>query len=201
VSSIQKLGLKMTASEYALWEREQTEKHEYYAGEVFSQAGGTRRHSLIGSNVLSEIRQLLKHRDCQVHGSDVRIHVEATGYQAYPDVSVACPPIEGFSEDVISNPILLVEVLSPATADFDRSGKFWHYRQIPSLKEYLVFWQDEARAEQRTRNSEGLWLLRDVVGIEAVIQLASLDSPLAMKDVYDKVDFQVEAKQSQTSLG
>lgn len=191
MSSIQKLDLKMTASEYALWEREQTEKHEYYAGEVFSQAGGTRRHSLIGSNVLSEIRQLLKNRDCQAHGSDMRIHVEATGYQAYPDVSVARPPIEGFSEGVISNPILLVEVLSPSTADFDRGSKFGHYRQIPSLKEYLVFWQDEARAEQRTRNSEGLWLLRDIVGIEAVIQLASLDSSLAMKDVYDKVDFQV----------
>lgn len=189
MSSIQKLDLKMTASEYALWEREQTEKHEYYAGEVFSQAGGTRRHSLKGSNVLSEVRQLLKNRDCQTHGSNMRIHVEATGYQAYPYVSVACPPIEGFSEDVISNPILLVEVLSPATADFVRGVKFGHYRQIPSLKEYLVFWQDEARAEQHTRSPEGLWLLRDIVGIEAVIQLASLDSPLAMKDVYDKVDF------------
>lgn len=189
MSSIQKLDLKMTASEYAIWEREQTDKHEYYAGEVFSQAGGTRRHSLIGANVLSEIRQVLKHRDCQAHGSDMRIHVEATGYQAYPDVSVACPPIEGFSEDVISNPILLVEVLSPATADFDRGGKFGHYRQIPSLQEYLVFWQDEARAEQHTRTPEGLWLLREVVGIDAVLQLASLQSPLAMKDVYDKVNF------------
>jgi len=194
MSSIQKLDLKMTASEYALWEREQTEKHEYYAGEVFSQAGGTRRHSLIGLNIARVIGNHLANRDCQVHGSDMRIHVEATGYQAYPDVSVACPPIEGFSEDVISNPILLVEVLSPATADFDRSGKFAHYRKIPSLKEYLVFWQDEARAEQHTRSPEGLWLLRDIVGIEAVIQLASLDSSLAMKDVYDKVDFRVEAK-------
>lgn len=179
----------MTASQYALWEREQTEKHEYYAGEVFSQAGGTRRHSLIGLNIARVIGNHLANRDCQTHGCNIRIHVEATGYQACPDVSVACPPIEGFSEDVISNPILLVEVLSPTTADFDRSVKFGHYRQIPSLKEYLVFRQDEARAEQRTRNSEGLWLLRDIVGIEAVIHLASLDSPLAMKDVYDKIDF------------
>ena len=194
MSSIPKLDLKMTAAEYALWEREQTEKHEYHAGEVFSQAGGTRRHSLIGSNVLSEIRQSLKDRDCQAHGSDMRIHVEATGYQAYPDVSVACPPIEGFSDDVISNPVLLVEVLSPSTADFDRGGKFGHYRQIPSLKEYLVFWQDEVRVEQHTRTSEGLWLLREVVGIDAVLQLASLEIPLSLKDAYDKVDLQANAK-------
>ena len=193
MSSIPKLDWKMTASEYALWEREQTEKHEYYAGEVFSQAGGTRRHSLIGSNIARVIGNHLKVRDCQTHGSDMRIHVEATGYQAYPDVSVACPPIEGFSDDVISNPILVIEVLSPSTADFDRGGKFGHYRQIPSLKEYLVFWQDEARVEQHTRTPEDLWLLREVVGIDAVLQLASLEIPLSLKDAYDKVDFRANA--------
>jgi Uma2 family endonuclease len=192
MSSVPKLDLKMTASEYALWEREQTDKHEYYAGEVFSQAGGTRRHSLIGSNIARVLGNHLRDRDCQAHGSDMRIHVEATGYQAYPDVSVACPPIEGFSDDVISNPILLVEVLSPSTADFDRGGKFGHYRQIPSLKEYLVFWQDEARVEQHTRTHEGLWLLREVVGMDAILQLPSLNVSLSLKDAYDKVVFRTQ---------
>ena len=87
--SVPKLDLKMTASEYALWEWEQTDKHEYYAGEVFSQAGGSRRHRLIGSNIACVLGNHLKDRDSQAHRSDMRIHVEATGYQAYPDVSVA----------------------------------------------------------------------------------------------------------------
>lgn len=90
---------------------------------------------------------------------------------------------------MISNPILLVEVFSPSTADFDRGSKFGHYRQISSLNEYLVFWQDEARVEQHTRTPEGLWLLREVVGIDAVLHLESLKIPLALKDAYDKVDF------------
>lgn len=188
MSSAERLTRRMTADEYAVWEREQTERHEFFDGEVYSQAGGTRRHSLIGSNVLGEVRHLLKGKDCEAHGADMRVHVKATGYQAYPDVSVVCPPIEGDSNEVISNPVLLVEVLSPSTADFDRGGKFGHYRQIPSLLEYLVFWQDEARVEQHTKTAEGLWLLREVVGIEQTLQLASLGRPLALRDAYDKVE-------------
>jgi Uma2 family endonuclease len=83
---------------------------------------------------------------------------------AYSDAAVVCPPIEGEADDVISNPVLLAEVLSPSTADYDRGGKFGHYRQIPSLREYLVIWQSEARVEQHQRTEEGLWLLLDVVG-------------------------------------
>ncbi|MDZ4848165.1 MAG: Uma2 family endonuclease [Pirellulaceae bacterium] len=188
--SAERIDRRMTPAEYAVWEREQVERHEYYAGDVFSQAGGTRRHSLIGSNVLGEIRQILKGRDCEAHGSGMRVLIEATGYQAYPDVSVACPPFSDNADEVITNPILVVEVLSPSTADFDRGGKFGHYRQIPSLSEYLVFWQDEARVEQHTRTSDGLWLLREVVGIEHSLQLASIKQSLALSQVYDKVVFE-----------
>ncbi len=80
-------------------------------------------------------------------------------------------------------------MLSPSTADFDRGSKFGHYRQISSLREYFVFWQDEARVEQHTRTAEGLWLLREVAGIDQTLHLFSLDAPLAMRDVYDKVNF------------
>lgn len=89
----------------------------------------------------------------------MRISVEATGYQAYLDVSVVCPP----------------------------GGKFGHYRQIPSLKEYLEFWQDEPRVEQHT--AEGNWLLRELAGLDAVLYLSSLDAILLLGEVYDKVDF------------
>ncbi|TWT94552.1 Uma2 family endonuclease [Stieleria varia] len=184
----EKPGLRMTAQEYAEWERQQTERHEFYNGDVFSQAGGTRRHSLIGTNIASSINRVLRGHDCQVHGSDMRVHIKATGYQAYPDASVVCPPVEGDSDEVITNPVLLVEVLSTSTADFDRGGKFGHYRQIPSLKEYLIFWQDEPRVEQHTRTPDNLWLLREVVGIDQVLQLASLGLPFDLRDAYDKTD-------------
>ncbi len=194
MSSAESLDRRMSATEYAAWERTQPVRHEFYQGEVFAQAGGTRRHSQVGTNAAGALRNLLIGSDCIAHGSDMRISVEATGYQAYPDVSVVCPPIEGDSEEVISNPILLVEVLSPSTADFDRGGKFGHYRQIPSLQEYLVFWQDEARVEQHTRTADKLWLLREVTGRDAVLQLASLNLPLPLREIYDKVDFRPNHK-------
>ncbi len=187
MSAAEKLNSKMTVQEYLAWERTQTERHEYFAGEVFSQAGGTRRQSLIGANVLRAIGNFLEDRECEAHGSDMRVLIEATGYHAYPDVSVACSPIQGGSDDVLTNPIVIVEVLSPSTADFDRGTKFNHYRQIPSLLEYLVFWQDEARVEQHTRTSEGLWLLRDISGVDQTIQLASIGLLLPLGTAYKKV--------------
>jgi Uma2 family endonuclease len=180
----------MTLAEYLEWEPLQTEKHEFFGGQVFSQAGGTRRHSLVGSNLLRSVGNLLVGHPCQAHGSDMRVHVEATGYQAYPDVSVVCPPVEGDSEHVISNPILLAEVLSPSTEDFDRGTKFGHYRTIPSLREYLVVWQDCARIEQHTKTKEGFWLLREIIGPEQSIRLESLnDASVKLSDIYDKVEF------------
>ena len=93
------------------------------------------------------------------------------------------------ADDVITNPVLLVEVLSPSTADFDRGTKFDHYRQIPSLQEYLIFAQDEPHVEQRTRTSDGLWLLRVVTGIDQALSLVSIKTSLTLRDAYQKVDF------------
>ena len=179
----------MTAAEYLEWERQQPERHEFFGGEVFSQAGETRKHSLIGSNTLGEIRAALRSGGCEANGSDMRVHIEATGYFAYPDVSVVCPPLEGETDDVINNPVLVVEVLSKSTEDFDRGTKFGHYRQIPSLIDYLVISQDKPRVEHHWRTEEGLWVLRDVEGLDETLHLVSLDCELTLGEVYAKVNF------------
>lgn len=174
MSSVPNSELRMTATEYLEWERRQTERHEFLNGDVFLQSGGSRHHSLIGTNIVGEIRNALRHTECEVHGRSMRIHVRTTELYASPDASVDCPPIESESDDAICNPVLLVEALSPSTADYDRGGRFGHYRQIPSLKKYLVFWQDEPGVEQHQRTDDNLWLLREVVGRNGVLQLASL---------------------------
>ena len=184
-----KSPFKMSMSEYIAWEPLQTEKHEYCDGHVYSQAGGSRKHSLVGANLLGEVRAILKGRSCQAHGSDMRIHVRATGYQAYPDLSVACPPVEGDSDQEISNPVLIAEVLSPSTQDFDRGTKFGHYRTIDSLREYLVLWQDMAKIEQHTKTPEGFWLLREITGMEQSVCLDSLrGAVIKLADIYDKIE-------------
>jgi Uma2 family endonuclease len=187
--STAKSNPKMTAAEYLDWERQQVERHEFYDGEVFSQSGGTRRHSHIGANSIRSIGNLLEGHDCVVHGSGMRIHIEATGTYVYPDVSVVCPPIEGEGDDVISNPVLVVEVLSPSTEDFDRGTKFGYYRQIPTLKDYLVISQDRARVEHHFRNDGELWSLRDVEGLDETLKLASIQMDLTLAEIYAKVEF------------
>lgn len=190
MSSVPKSETRMTAAEYLEWERQQDERHEFLDGEVFAQAGGTRRHSLIATNMTRSLGNHLADGDCQAHGSDMRVHVETTGLYAYPDALVVCPPLEGESEDVITNPVLIAEVLSPSTADFDRGGKFGHYRQIPSLQDYLVVYQDEPRVEHHRRTEDGNWLLRELFGTEHVLEIASLGISLPLSEVYDKVQFE-----------
>lgn len=180
----------MTATEYLDWERQQTERHEFYDGEVFLQSGGTRKHSLIGSNTLGEIHRLLADHECEAHGSDMRVRIEAANCYVYPDVLVVCPPIEGEADDVIDNPVLVVEVLSPSSEDFDRGRKFGYYRMLPSLRDYLVISQDKARVEHHWRSEDGVWMLRDVEGLNASLHLASLDCDLKLGEVYAKVEFE-----------
>lgn len=180
---------KMTPSEYLDWERQQPDRYEFYNGEIFAQAGGTRRHSLISANAIRSLGNLLVDGDCEVHSSDMRVHVEAADVYVYPDASVVCPPIEGEADDVISNPVLVIEVLSPSTSDFDRGTKFGYYRQIPSLRDYLVISQDEYRVEHHFLRQGELWALRDVEGIEEVLHLAGLEIDLPMSEVYAKVKF------------
>jgi Uma2 family endonuclease len=179
----------MSLTEYRQWELQQKERHEYWQGNVYSQAGGPRKHSLIAANLLGEVRSILKGKPCETHGSDMRVYIRDTGYQAYPDVSVVCPPVEADSDQEISNPVLVAEVLSPSTEDFDRGTKFGHYRTMDSLQEYLVLWQDQAKIEQHTRTVEGFWLLREIKGIDKSVFLRSLEgAEIRLTDIYYKVD-------------
>lgn len=188
MSTVSKPG-RMTLEEYLAWEPLQPEKHEFFQGEVFSQAGASRNHNTVAGNLFGEIRQFLRGQPCRVFNSDMRVHIRTAGYQAYPDVSIVCPPIEADSEHVICNPIFVAEVLSPSTADFDRGTKFGYYRRIPSLREYLVLSQDQPHVEQHVKTPTGEWLLREADGIDAVIQLASIGQSIALRDLYEKVVF------------
>ena len=188
MSTAEKLS-NMTAAEWLEWERQQVERHEFYDGEVFCQAGGTHNHSLIGSNILGVLHEALCESDCQVYGSDMRISIESTGSYVDPDVSVVCPPVEGEANDVVSNPVLVAEVLSQSTADFDRGTKFGYCRQMPALKDYLVISHDQSRVEHYFRNEGELWALRDVDGLEEVLKLVSIPHMLAEAEIYGKVEF------------
>jgi Uma2 family endonuclease len=152
---------KLTAAEYLAWEREQTDKHEFHAGEVFAMAGGSPRHNLIAGNVHSVLKRALQGR-CVAFPSDQRVMFDGGARYVYPDTSVVCGKVmlQDGTTDVLVNPTILVEVLSRGTEQYDRGLKWEGYQRLASLTDYLLISQHEVRVEQFQRASDGRWFYR-----------------------------------------
>src|SRR5665213_2233034 len=182
---------RLTEVEYLEIERRAEGKSEFLDGEMFAMSGGTRSHNLIASNMNRAIGNQLEGCPCVVYTSDMRVKVQADGLYTYPDVSVACAEEEFADEyeDILLNPTVIVEILSDSREAYDRGKKFALYRQIPSLREYLLVSQHEPRVEQFIRQDSGEWLLREMTGLESKLSLPSIDIAIAMAKVYANVRF------------
>lgn len=181
----------LSPADYLVIERVAAYKSEFYRGEMFAMAGASREHNLIVGNLVGELRQKLRNGPCEVYPSDMRVKVDATGIYTYPDVVVVCdkPKFEDEQVDTLLNPTLLIEVLSESTESYDRGKKSGHYRQLPSLKEYLLVSQDEPHLEHFARQDDGHWLLAEATGVDASIPLPVLDTELALSEVYSRLTF------------
>jgi Uma2 family endonuclease len=182
---------RLTEAEYLEIERRAEFKSEFLDGEMFAMSGGTSSHSLIASNLNFAMRLQLKGRPCVVYTSDMRVKVQASGLYTYPDLSVACGQreFEDENEDILLNPIVVVEILSDSREAYDRGQKFALYRQIPSLREYLLVNQHEPLVEQYVRQDNGQWLLGDMAGLESKLVLPSVGITIEMADVYTNIRF------------
>lgn len=179
----------ISAEEYLEFERSSEQRHEYFAGQVFPMPGVSREHSLIVTNLIVSLHSQLRGRPCEVYPSCMRLRIPATGLYTYPDVTVVCatPQLEDAHNDTLLNPTVLIEVLSPSTERYDRGRKAEHYRRIDSLQAHLSVSQEEPKIERYARHGDEQWLLTEAAGLEASIELASIDCVLALGDVYDKV--------------
>jgi Uma2 family endonuclease len=182
---------RLTEAEYLRIESAAAFKSEYFDGEMFAMAGGTPEHSLIGTNIAGEFRDRLKGHEGVAYNSELRIKIEATGLHTYPDLSIICGAVqiaEG-SEDSAVNPTVIVEVLSDSTEGYDRGKKFEHYRQIRTLREYLLVSQKEPRIELFARGEDGRWLSMEASGLDARIEVSSLGIEIALREVFANVNF------------
>lgn len=145
----------MSAAEYLAWEREQDGKHEFYDGEVFAMSGGSIRHAALGAGVGAVLRAAFSGRPCTTFSSELKIGLG--GRYVYPDASVVCgPPVtEANARDVVTNPAVIVEILSKTTGDYDRGKKWESYQRLASLTDYLLVAQDGVRIEQFRRDGIG----------------------------------------------
>ncbi len=184
----------MTSEQYLKQERKAEFKSEYFRGEVFARPRSSFRHALIVTNLLGELRQRLRKRDCNVYSVDLRLEVASASFYTYPDVMVVCGEEKFVDErvDTLTNPVLIIEVLSESTKNYDRGQKFQSYRTLPSLKEYLTVAQDEIHVEQYTRTPDDRWMLTEFDNATATIALQSIDVELHVSDVYEKVNLPVK---------
>lgn len=192
------MGLKqpvpfLSVAEYFAIERDATTKSEYFNGEMFAMAGGSPRHSRIKTCVLAELQRQLRQKPCVPYDSDLRVACP-TGLLTYPDATVVCGDLifREDDQDTVTNPTLIVEVLSKTTERYDRGKKFDHYRSIESLREYVLVSQDEPMIQTYLRNADGSWTLRVANAIEQSIRLTSIECELRLSDVYDRVVFDPE---------
>lgn len=177
----------ISAEEYLERERAATqERHEYIDGWVIRVSGASIEHNFIVSNLNRELGNQLRETDCRVTTNDLRVAFPSLDKYAYPDVVAFCgePELEKEHLDMLYNPTLIVEVLSPTTGDYDHGKKFSRYRRIDTLQEYLLVAQDAPHVEHYVRQNDGSWRLTDTDGLDATITLPSIEAELPLDEVY-----------------
>jgi Uma2 family endonuclease len=174
---------------YIELEERAEQRSEYFRGEMYPMETATISHGRIRSNMVFALRRELAESECEVFTGDLRISVSATGLYTYPDIVVTCgePQVSEKDRNSVTNPKLIIEILSPTTADYDRGGKFAHYRSLPSFTEYLLIAQDRIYAEHHTKQPDGDWLLRETTNDAKFISLESIGVGFKLAEAYTRV--------------
>lgn len=180
------LKTQFDAAAYLDWEESQDEKHEYIAGEIFAMAGARREHVVVSLNLAVAFKQALRGSRCQAYTMDMKLRVEQVNAFYYPDVMVSCSAQDHAAEQYLSQPTLIVEVLSDSTAAFDRGDKFAAYRTLASLKEYVIVDIPARRVECYRRTPENEWLLHDYLADELCL-FSSLEVTMPMVEIFENV--------------
>ena len=178
---------KFTVEEYLQMERASEQKHEYFNGEIFAMSGVGRKHNVIFRNLYGELAYRLRGKPCQPYGSDLRIHIPENTLYTYPDISIICRDIvtDNKDDDTVIQPSLLIEILSPSTKDYDRGTKFKLYRDIPTLKEYLLVDSEAVNVEIFRMNDIGHWQLEEFKIPDELLNLTAIDFQITLSKIYE----------------
>ena len=184
---------KVTEEQYLAIDRAAEFRSEFLDGEMIAMSGGSMRHADLQANLIGELFAALRGSDCRVYSSDFRVRVSKTRMYAYPDVSVVCgrPVLADERQDILLNPVVIFEILSPSTEKYDRGVKFQHYRTIDSLKGYILVAQDAVRVEHYTRCDDNTWTLRDHQTLQEELKIASIGVSLPLSRIYDRIELPV----------
>jgi Uma2 family endonuclease len=180
----------ITPEQYLQIEREAERKSEYHNGEMLLMAGASSDHNLIVLNLGSVFREQFRHRPSNVYAADMRVRVSNTGLHTYPDGILVCGEREwaDASRTTLRNPAVIIEVLSESTEAYDRGDKFWNYRQLPSLQEYILVSQKAFRIDQFIRQPDGEFKLRSCSSIDDRLEIPTVGCSVPLKEIYFKTE-------------
>jgi Uma2 family endonuclease len=179
----------ITQMEYLSAERAASQKYEYYNGEVFAMSGASLKHNVIFRNTYIKLGLKLQGKSCQPFGSDLRIHIPKNTLYTYPDITIICgePETTDDTTDTISNPTVIIEILSKSKRDYDKGSKFTLYRDIPTLKDYILIDSESVRVEKYSRNVDNSWLLNEYKTEKDSLLIESIQESLSLSDIYFEV--------------
>lgn len=180
-------GNKISIEQYLEMENVSTEKHEYYRGEIFAMSGAKLSHNIISGNLYFELRKKLSGKTCKPFNSDQRIHIPANSLFTYPDISVVCGEIITLDDDEfnILNPTVLIEVLSASTRNYDKGDKFKLYRDIDTLKEYIVVDSESVSVEAFRLNEKGHWELEEYKLLISSLHIPVIEQSIPLAAIYE----------------
>ena len=182
---------KISIEAYLEMENAAIEKHEYYKGEVFAMSGAKLPHVKISVNILATLSLKLRGKKCQPYNSDMRVHIESNTLFTYPDISIVCGEVLTLNNDEynVLNPTVIVEVLSPSTKNYDRGEKFRLYRDINTLKEYMLVDSESMHVEVFRLNEKNHWELEEYNDAGSSIQIKAINENILMTEIYEGVRF------------
>jgi Uma2 family endonuclease len=181
----------LTPEEYLAMEETAEYKSEYYRGEIFAFAGGSANHNQIIINLIAYLAHNMQNRNCRLFTNDMKVWIEEKDLFTYPDVIVVCGKAEFYPDrdDTITNPMVIIEVLSESTENYDRVKKFGFYRSIPTFQEYILVNQYRVHIEHFYLESKGKWIFTDYSNENDILKFNKIDFEISLKDAYDRVEF------------
>ena len=183
----------LSPDEYIAAERKATLKSEYLNGEIVAMFGASNEHNLITMNTANGLYNQVTERGCRVYASDMRVGISAGISYFYPDIAVTCdkPRFEDDVFDTLTNPQVIIEVLSDSTAGYDRGEKFIRYRQLESLQEYILISQDQVQVDHYLRQGKQ-WVLTEFSTFEDILSLVSIGAELPLRQIYRFIEFEID---------
>jgi Uma2 family endonuclease len=178
--------------DYLARERKSQERHEWYQGECFAMAGGTRWHNLLAGKLYTAFTQHLTGKSCTPYMADVRLYIETHQHYVYPDVMMVCGEEAYIADDMVNDATIIIEILSPTTESYDRGRKFLHYQSLPSLREYVLISQQMIQVEIFRRKPHGKWEYERLTHRSDMLTFETIYYTITLETLYQAIPIKNE---------